>query len=101
MHHPKEEMYLFAPLAKRSHAAGDDLHILQQEHENGARLIRDPPLHHRILHPGVGRVGFPETGRHGGAIACDPLICDSPTFPKLDFRETAEALFDLDQMSEK
>ena len=47
MHHPKEEVYLFAPLAARTHAADDDLKILQQEHENGARLIRD--LGHALL----------------------------------------------------
>ena len=47
LHHPKEEIYLFAPLAARTHAADADLAILREEHENGARLIRD--LGHALL----------------------------------------------------
>ena len=47
MHHPKEEVYLFAPLAARTHAADADLAILRAEHENGTRLIRD--LGHALL----------------------------------------------------
>ncbi len=47
MHHPKEEACLFAPLAARTHEADDDLRILNEEHSNGARLIRD--LGHTLL----------------------------------------------------
>lgn len=47
MHHPKEETCLFAPLAARTNAADADLKILREEHENGARLIRD--LGHTLL----------------------------------------------------
>ena len=54
MHHPKEETWLFAPLAQHTHAADADLALLRSEHENGARLIRD--LGHALLcyeHEGV------------------------------------------------
>ena len=47
MHHPKEEACLFAPLAQRTREADADLKILREEHENGARLIRD--LGHALL----------------------------------------------------
>ena len=47
MHHPKEETYLFTPLAQHTHAADADLALLRSEHENGARLIRD--LGHALL----------------------------------------------------
>ena len=47
MHHPREEACLFAPLALRTHEADADLAILREEHENGARLIRD--LGHALL----------------------------------------------------
>ena len=47
MHHPKEESYLFTPLAQRTHAADADLALLREEHERGARLIRD--LGHALL----------------------------------------------------
>ena len=47
MHHPKEEAHLFAPLARRTHAADADLQILREEHESGARRIRD--LGHALL----------------------------------------------------
>ena len=47
MHHPKEEMYLFTPLAQHTNAADADLAQLRGEHENGARLIRD--LGHALL----------------------------------------------------
>lgn len=47
MHHPKEEAYLFEPLAQHTREADEDLKILREEHENGARLIRD--LGHALL----------------------------------------------------
>lgn len=47
MHHPKEETWLFAPLARCTQAADADLRILHEEHESGARLIRE--LGHALL----------------------------------------------------
>ena len=47
MHHPTEEAWLFAPLARCTQAADADLRILREEHESGARLIRD--LGHALL----------------------------------------------------
>ncbi len=57
MHHPKEEVYLFAPLAQRTDAAANDLAALRGDHENGARLIRD--LGHTLLcYEHEGESGF-------------------------------------------
>ena len=36
--------------------------------EKAHRVMPVPPLHHGVLHPGVGRVGFPQTHRHRGAV---------------------------------
>lgn len=52
LHHPKEELHLFAALAKRTREADDDLRILREEHANGARLIRD--LGHELLRYELG-----------------------------------------------
>ncbi len=47
MHHPKEELHLFAALERRTREADADIRILRDEHQNGARLIRD--LGHELL----------------------------------------------------
>lgn len=57
MHHPKEEAFLFGPLALRTHEVDPDLAILRAEHESGERLIRD--LGHTLLrYEHEGQSGF-------------------------------------------
>jgi hemerythrin-like domain-containing protein len=47
MHHPKEDLYLFARLLNRDPAARPLIDELQSEHARGARLVRD--LEHALL----------------------------------------------------
>ena len=36
--------------------------------EEADRVVAVPPLHHRVLHAGVGRVALPQADRHGRAV---------------------------------
>ena len=57
MHHPKEELHLFAALERRTHEADEDIRTLRTEHESGGRLIRD--LGHELLrYEHEGAAGF-------------------------------------------
>ena len=36
--------------------------------EEAHRVMPIPPLHHRVLHPGIGRVGLEPASRNGGTV---------------------------------
>jgi hemerythrin-like domain-containing protein len=58
-HHPKEDTYLYAALRRRSSAANKELQEIEQQHAEGAKLIRD--LEQSLLRYEEGGVGeFPQ-----------------------------------------
>jgi hemerythrin-like domain-containing protein len=55
-HHPKEDRYLFALVRQRTREADDALDRLEQEHRQGAQMIRD--LEQALLRYEEGGSGF-------------------------------------------
>lgn len=66
LHHPKEDLYLFAPLRAHTHAHDETLAALEAQHANGEAMVRR--LEHLLLRYEFG--GEPEFAPFAGQVEC-------------------------------
>ena len=87
LHHPKENIYLFPRLLRRSPDAAPLVQELRDEHEKGAALVRD--LERALL---AFEVGWPQ-----GAVAFDDAVRTYANFHWDHMRKEEQVLLPLAQ----